>query len=214
MVSGQASVNRSMTLENLPAMAGVNVSSYLHRERTGIFGTAIPTKAAEFAGNLIAAANTREVTDSARAHALAQLEGASGDKPTVTEDYLHMAAYQVILKSEKMTLLNKIRPLFWGNRCTVHDPWDTLGNYIFLGKCSIFGPIWESQILHNFIFCIILQPYQLLRPFNFFNIFYLFYKCKIIIDKKFVICDSKKGGTLWENKKKTRKSGTFWGHAL
>jgi predicted Zn-dependent peptidase len=92
--SGQATVSRSMTLENLAPMAGVNVSSYLHRERTGVFGTAIPSKAGAFAGNLVSAANTREVTDSARAHALAQLEGASGNIPLVTEDYVHMAAYQ------------------------------------------------------------------------------------------------------------------------
>lgn len=92
--SGQQTVSRSMTLENVPKMAGVNVSSYLHRERTAIFGTALPSKAAEFAGNLVSAANSRDVTDSARAHALAALEAASGDIPTVSEDYLHMAAYQ------------------------------------------------------------------------------------------------------------------------
>lgn len=93
--SGQASLNRSITLDSLAPLAGVNVSSYVHRERTGVFGTAIPSRAGEFATNLVAAANAREVTDGARAHALAQLHAASSDRSVVTEDYLHMAAYQV-----------------------------------------------------------------------------------------------------------------------
>jgi len=92
--SSQATVNRSITLDNLAPMAGVNVSSYVQRERTGVFGLAIPSKAGSFAANLVGAANAREVSDSAREHALAALHAASGDKDIVTEDYLHMGAYQ------------------------------------------------------------------------------------------------------------------------
>ena len=93
--SSEATLNRSVTLQNLPAMAGVKVSSYTHRERTAVFGQAIPGKAAAFAQNLVAAANAREVSDAARDHALKALQAASGDIDTVTADYLHMGAYQV-----------------------------------------------------------------------------------------------------------------------
>merc|ERR1712157_563849 len=48
---GQASVNRSITLSNIPAVAGVNVSSVLHRERTGFFGVSLPDKAADVAAS-------------------------------------------------------------------------------------------------------------------------------------------------------------------
>lgn len=92
--SSEATLNRSVTLQNLPAMAGVKVSSYTHRERTAVFGQAIPGKAAAFAENLVAAANAREVSDAARDHALKALHAASGNIDTVTEDYLHMGAYQ------------------------------------------------------------------------------------------------------------------------
>ena len=76
-------------------MAGVKVNSYVHRERAGVFGTAIPAATGAFAKNLVAAANVREVADKDRAHALAQLNAASQDKSIVTDDYLHMTAYQV-----------------------------------------------------------------------------------------------------------------------
>lgn len=91
---GQAAVSRSITLENLAPMAGVNVSSYVGREKTGLFGTCLPGSAGAFTKNLVAAANAREVTDSAREHALGQLNAASANIDIVTEDYLHMAAYQ------------------------------------------------------------------------------------------------------------------------
>jgi len=94
VVSGSASLNRSVTLNNLNAGAGVNVSSYVHRERTGVFGVTLPGQASEFASNLVAAANAREVTDGAREHAQAALNSASANPKVVVDDYLHMAGFQ------------------------------------------------------------------------------------------------------------------------
>lgn len=92
--SSETTLNRSTTVNNIPSMAGVKVNSYVHRERAGVFGTAIPAATGAFAKNLVAAANVREVADKDRAHALAQLNAASQDKSIVTDDYLHMTAYQ------------------------------------------------------------------------------------------------------------------------
>jgi len=93
-VSGSASINRSITLGSLGSMAGVNVKSVLHRERVGVYGTTIPSNAGAVAAALVDAANTREVTQADRDHALAALNGASGQEKIVVEDYLHMTGFQ------------------------------------------------------------------------------------------------------------------------
>jgi len=93
-VSGSASINRSITLGSLGSMAGVNVKSVLHRERVGVYGVTVPSNAGSVAAALVDAANTREVTQADRDHALAALNGASGQEKIVVEDYLHMTGFQ------------------------------------------------------------------------------------------------------------------------
>jgi len=92
--SGQAALNNEITLENVQKMAGVSVSSAVGRESTSVFATTVPAQASAAAANLVAAVNARELSDSARSSALAKLQAGSTDKTVVTEDYLHMAAYQ------------------------------------------------------------------------------------------------------------------------
>ena len=46
------------------------------------------------AASLVEAAQASEVTDAAREHAQAALNGASGNLKVVTDDYLHMAGFQ------------------------------------------------------------------------------------------------------------------------
>ena len=94
-VSGSASINRSITLGALGSHPGVNVKSVLHRERVGVYGVTVPSNAGSVAAALVDAANTREVTQADRDHALAALNGASGQERIVTEDYLHMTGFQV-----------------------------------------------------------------------------------------------------------------------
>jgi len=93
-VSGAASVNRSITLSNLGATPGVNIKSVLHRERVGVYGVTLPSNQASVAAALVEAANVREVSQGARDHALAALNGASAQEKIVVDDYLHMAGYQ------------------------------------------------------------------------------------------------------------------------
>jgi len=93
-VSGQAALNNAITLENVQKTAGVSVSSNVTRENSSVFATCVPAQAGAAAANLVAAANARELSDSARAAALAKLQAASTNYEVVTEDYLHMAAYQ------------------------------------------------------------------------------------------------------------------------
>jgi len=93
-VSGSASINRSITLGALGSHPGVNVKSVLHRERVGVYGVTVPSNAGSVAAALVDAANTREVTQADRDHALAALNGASGQERIVTEDYLHMTGFQ------------------------------------------------------------------------------------------------------------------------
>jgi len=93
-VSGSASINRSITLGALGSHPGVNVRSVLHRERVGVYGVTIPSNAGSVASALVDAANVREVTQANLDHALAALNGASGQEKIVTEDYLHMAGFQ------------------------------------------------------------------------------------------------------------------------
>ena len=100
-VSGSASINRSITLGALGSHPGVNVKSVLHRERVGVYGVTVPSNAGSVAAALVDAANTREVTQADRDHALAALNGASGQERIVTEDYLHMAGFQVSYTIQK-----------------------------------------------------------------------------------------------------------------
>ena len=61
-----------------------------------------------------------------------------------------------------------------------------------LGMCTILGPIGESQMLDHFIFCIILQPHQLLwqRLFYFaVPILYLFWPKFCIQQVTGLICN-------------------------
>jgi len=92
--SGSASVNRSITLGALGSTPGVNVKSVLHRERVGVYGVSVPSNAAAVAAALVDAANTREVSQANRDHALAALNGASGQEKIVVDDYLHMTGFQ------------------------------------------------------------------------------------------------------------------------
>lgn len=92
--SSQATLNRSVTLNNVAPVAGVQISSVLHRERTGVYGLTTPDKAVSVAQSLVDAAQVTEVTDAARVHAQAALNGASGNLGVVCDDYLHMAGFQ------------------------------------------------------------------------------------------------------------------------
>jgi len=94
VASGSASVNRSITLGALGSHPGVNFKSVLHRERVGVYGVTVPSNAASVAAALVDAANTRELTQANRDHALAALNGASGQEKIVVEDYLHMTGFQ------------------------------------------------------------------------------------------------------------------------
>lgn len=92
--SSQATLNRSVTLGNVAPAPGVQISSVLHRERTAVYGLTTPDQAVSVAQSLVSAAQATEVTDQARAHAQAALNGASGNLGIVCDDYLHMAGFQ------------------------------------------------------------------------------------------------------------------------
>merc|ERR1712168_275861 len=92
--SSQSTLNRSVTLSNIAPQAGVQVSSVLHRERTGVYAVTTPDQANATAASLVEAAQAGEVSDAARAHAQAALNSASGNLKVVTDDYLHMAGFQ------------------------------------------------------------------------------------------------------------------------
>jgi len=90
----QATLNRSVTLSNIAPVAGVQISSVLHRERTAVYGLTTPDKAVSVAQSLVEAAQASQVTDAVRAHAQAALNGASGNLSVVCDDYTHMACFQ------------------------------------------------------------------------------------------------------------------------
>ena len=83
-----------MTLSNIAPVAGVQISSVLHRERTAVYGLTTPDKAVSVAQSLVEAAQASQVTDAVRAHAQAALNGASGNLSVVCDDYTHMACFQ------------------------------------------------------------------------------------------------------------------------
>ena len=112
-VSGSASINRSITLGALGSQPGVNVKSVLHRERVGVYGVTVPSNAASVATALVDAANTREVTQANRDHALAALNGASGQEKIVCEDYLHMTGFQVRNTRMFTDIIHDTRELLW-----------------------------------------------------------------------------------------------------
>jgi len=92
--SSQSTLNRSVTLSNIAPKAGVQVSSVLHRERTGVYAVTTPDQVNAVAASLVEAAQASEVSDAAREHAQAALNGASANLKVVTDDYLHMAGFQ------------------------------------------------------------------------------------------------------------------------
>lgn len=91
----QSALNRSVTLNNLAAGSDVKVSSYVGRERSGVFGITVPGNAGAFAKNLSSALGASAVTDADRAHALAALNAVAANKEVVTEDYMHMSGFML-----------------------------------------------------------------------------------------------------------------------
>jgi len=91
---GEATLNRSITLNNAKLGAGFNVSSVQGRERTGVYATCLAQNAGTAAEALVEAANARTITDQDREHALNSLNAASSNNFLVVNDYAHMAGFQ------------------------------------------------------------------------------------------------------------------------